>query len=119
MPPCLHTFCLFVTFYTAPSVCVSHYRRVRYYRLVIFSDVLLQKNGTSRDNVTVFTGATDIRMFAALDKFNGRTHLQHWTTDGCNRMSGGSDGSLFPPRIQPDTVLHVFDKDMCRQLPLV
>ncbi|XP_050066463.1 scavenger receptor class B member 1-like [Aphis gossypii] len=77
------------------------------------------KNGTSRDNMTVFTGATDIRLFAALDKFNGRTHLPHWTTDSCNRMSGGSDGSLFPPRIQPDTVLHVFDKDMCRKLPLV
>lgn len=81
--------------------------------------LLYGKNGTSRDNVTVFTGATDIRMFAALDKFNGRTHLPHWTTEQCNRMSGGSDGSLFPPRIRPDTVLHVFDKDMCRQLPLV
>lgn len=78
-----------------------------------------QKNGTSRDNVTVFTGATDIRVFAALDKFNGRSHLPHWTTEQCNRLTGGSDGSLFPPRIQPDTVLHVFDKDMCRQLPLV
>lgn len=100
-------------------LCFTHCRRVRYYRCVIFSDVVLQKNGTSRDNVTVFTGANDIRMFAALDKFNGRTHMQHWTTDGCNQMSGGSDGSLFPPRIQPDTVLHVFDKDMCRKLPLV
>jgi len=81
--------------------------------------LLYGKNGTSRDNMTVFTGATDIRMFAALDKFNGRTHLPHWTTEGCNRLTGGSDGSLFPPRIQPDTILHVFDKDMCRQLPLV
>lgn len=69
--------------------------------------------------MTVFTGANDIRMFAALDKFNGRTHLPHWTSEPCNRLTGGSDGSLFPPRIQRDTVLHVFDKDMCRQLPLV
>lgn len=69
--------------------------------------------------MTVFTGANDIRMFAALDKFNGRTHLPHWTTESCNRLTGGSDGSLFPPRIQQDTVLHVFDKDMCRKLPLV
>ncbi|XP_025422540.1 scavenger receptor class B member 1 isoform X2 [Sipha flava] len=81
--------------------------------------LLYGKNGTSRDNMTVFTGATDIRMFAALDKVNGRTHLPYWTSETCNRVSGGSDGSLFPPRIQPDTILHVFDKDMCRKLPLV
>ncbi|XP_050425596.1 scavenger receptor class B member 1 [Adelges cooleyi] len=81
--------------------------------------LLYGKNGTSKDNVTVFTGATDISLFASLDKFNGRTHLQHWTTDACNRMSGGSDGSLFPPHITMNTTLHVFDKDMCRKLPLV
>lgn len=69
--------------------------------------------------MTVFTGATDIRLFASLDKFNGRTHMQHWTTSECNRMSGGSDGSLFPPHITKNTTLHVFDKDMCRKLPLV
>lgn len=69
--------------------------------------------------MTVFTGATDIRLFAALDKVNGRSHLSYWTSETCNRVSGGSDGSLFPPRIKPDTILHVFDKDMCRQLPLV
>lgn len=45
------------------------------------------------------------------------SHLPHWKTEKCNRIAG-SDGSIFPPHIDHNTTLHVFDKDLCRLLPL-
>lgn len=79
--------------------------------------ICLQKNGTSPDIVTVFSGGHDIRQFGLIDRFNGQTHLLHWKTDNCNRLNG-SDGSIFPPHITPNTTLYVYDKDLCRLLPL-
>ncbi|KDR20477.1 Scavenger receptor class B member 1 [Zootermopsis nevadensis] len=75
------------------------------------------KNSTSADNVTVFTGGNDIRQFGLIDKFNGLSHLTHWKTEKCNRLNG-SDGSIFPPHITPNTTLYVYEKDLCRLLPL-
>lgn len=31
----------------------------------------------------------------------------------------GTDGSIFPPHITEDRTLHIYDKDLCRLLPLV
>ncbi|XP_059484365.1 scavenger receptor class B member 1 isoform X1 [Neocloeon triangulifer] len=75
------------------------------------------KNGTSNDILTVFTGKGDITRYGLIDRFNGKTHLPHYKTESCNRLNG-SDGSLFPPNITPNTTLYVWDKDMCRLLPL-
>lgn len=75
------------------------------------------KNSTSPDRVTVFTGVEDITQFGIIDKYNGRTHLPHWSKEECNRLNG-TDGSIFPPHITPNRTLHVYDKDLCRLLPL-
>lgn len=79
--------------------------------------LLYGKNATHKDNVTVWTGTTDITKFGIIEKFNGKTHLTHWGSEKCNRING-SDGSIFPPHITKDTTLHVYDKDLCRLLPL-
>uniref|UniRef100_A0A8D8S8B9 Scavenger receptor class B member 1 n=1 Tax=Cacopsylla melanoneura TaxID=428564 RepID=A0A8D8S8B9_9HEMI len=80
--------------------------------------LLYGKNGTSKDNVTVFTGETDMMKFGLIDKFNGKDHLTHWKTEQCNSLSG-SDGSIFPPHMDKSRTLYVYDKDICRLLPLV
>lgn len=80
--------------------------------------LLYGKNGTSTDRITVKTGVDDITQYGIIDKFNGRTHLPHWTTDECNRLDG-TDGSIFPPHIEKTRILEVYDKDLCRLLPLV
>ncbi|XP_060660267.1 uncharacterized protein LOC132794059 [Drosophila nasuta] len=80
--------------------------------------LLYGKNGTSSDRVTVFTGTDDIKHYGIIDRFNGRTHLPHWTSDECNRLDG-TDGSIFPPHIEKSRILEVYDKDLCRLLPLV
>lgn len=75
------------------------------------------KNGTSQDRVTIFTGSDDITHYGLIDRFNGNSSLLHWKTNKCNLLNG-SDGSIFPPHITMDTTLHVYDKDLCRLLPL-
>lgn len=90
-----------------------------FYDKIIFSTPILylQKNGTAADNVTVFTGAEDITKFGLINRFNGKSQLPHWKTDFCNRIDG-SDGSIFPPHMNHNTTLYLYDKDLCRLLPL-
>lgn len=75
------------------------------------------KNGTSNDRITMFTGVDDITSYGIIERYNGRTHMTNWLREDCNRLNG-SDGSIFPPHIQKDTTLYVYDKDLCRLLPL-
>lgn len=75
------------------------------------------KNSTSTDRVTMFTGVDDITQYGIIDKYNGRSHMTNWLREDCNRLNG-SDGSIFPPHIQKDTTLYVYEKDLCRLLPL-
>ncbi|XKL65381.1 hypothetical protein PGB90_008801 [Kerria lacca] len=79
--------------------------------------LLYGKNGTSMDNMTIFTGVEDISKFGLINRFNGKTQLSHWKTDSCNRIDG-SDGSIFPPHMDHNTTLYLYDKDLCRLLPL-
>jgi scavenger receptor class B, member 1 len=76
------------------------------------------KNATSTDRVTMFTGVDDVSQYGVIDKYNGRSHLPHYGREECNRING-SDGSIFPPHITKDRTLFVYDKDLCRLLPLV
>lgn len=76
------------------------------------------KNSTIPDLYTIFTGANDITKFGIMDRWNGKDGLGFWTTPECDSIMG-TDGSIFPPHITKETVLKVFDKDLCRTLPLV
>lgn len=80
--------------------------------------LLYGKNSTSPDRVTVWTGVNDITQYGIIEKYNGRTHLPHYSEERCNRING-SDGSIFPPHITKDRTLFVYDKDLCRLMPLI
>ncbi|XP_014479622.1 PREDICTED: scavenger receptor class B member 1 [Dinoponera quadriceps] len=80
--------------------------------------LLYGKNSTMPDLYTIFTGANDITKFGMMDRWNGKDGLGHWTTQECDSVMG-TDGSIFPPHITKETVLKVFEKDLCRTLPLV
>ncbi|XP_066255655.1 scavenger receptor class B member 1 isoform X1 [Euwallacea similis] len=80
--------------------------------------LMYNKNGTSKDRVTMFTGAGDITRYGLIDRFNGMPKLPHYTEDRCNDIMA-SDGSIFPPHITKNSTIHIFDKDLCRKLPLV
>lgn len=72
---------------------------------------------SKQDRVTIFSGVNDITQFGIIDKYNGVSYLPHWSTDACNHLNG-TDGSIFPPHITKNTTLHLYDKDLCRLLPL-
>lgn len=77
-----------------------------------------QRNGTSQDVTTIFTGEDDIRKLSLMDRFNGEEKMNYWSTDECNRLDG-SDGSQFPPHwMDKKQPLQVFIKSFCRKFPL-
>ncbi|CAH1981588.1 unnamed protein product [Acanthoscelides obtectus] len=80
--------------------------------------LMYKKNGTSEDTVTMWTGAGDISRYGLINRFNGKNNLSHYLTDECNSVMA-SDGSIFPPHMTKNTTLYIFDKDLCRRLPLV
>lgn len=79
--------------------------------------LMVGKNGTGNDIFTVFSGIGDITRMNLLQSFNGKTNLGHYKTDECNRING-SDGSLFPPHMTKNTTVYIYEKDLCRLLPL-
>lgn len=68
--------------------------------------------------MTVFDGVADVTKYGIIDKYNGRSHMTGWTEERCNLLNG-TDGSIFPPHIEKDTTIHIYDKDLCRLMPLV
>ncbi|XP_063219536.1 scavenger receptor class B member 1 isoform X2 [Bacillus rossius redtenbacheri] len=80
--------------------------------------LLLGRNGTLNEVSTIFTGHTSMKDFGLLDRLNGLDHLPYWSEPPCNDIRA-SEGSFFPPRdFTHDDVVQVYDKDLCRVLPL-
>ena len=56
--------------------------------------------------------------FGYLDRLNGMKELPYWNGEPCNNIFA-SEGSFFPPRAFTNSnVVYVYDKDLCRILPL-
>ncbi|XP_045508738.1 scavenger receptor class B member 1-like [Colias croceus] len=79
--------------------------------------LLVTKNGTVSDRLTINTGENDKDKMNILEKLNGDRQLKHWGSTECNRIDA-SDGTIFPPSMldKKDT-LHVFYANLCRRLP--
>jgi scavenger receptor class B protein 1 len=86
---------------------------------IIFYLTVLQRNGTLSDVYTIFTGHTNMTEFGLYDRLNGRTELPQWGVSPCNSIRHASEGSLFPPRaLTGSDTINVYDKDLCRSIPL-
>lgn len=56
--------------------------------------------------------------FGYLDRLNGLDRLPYWREKPCINISA-SEGSFFPPReISKSDMVYVYDKDLCRIIPL-
>ncbi|EFN74299.1 Scavenger receptor class B member 1, partial [Camponotus floridanus] len=85
---------------------------------VIVPNIPLLRNGTLSEISTIFTGHTDMKEFGLINRLNGLDHLPYWPTAPCNSITA-SEGSFFPPRDRTGAnIVHVWDKDFCRTLPL-
>lgn len=78
-----------------------------------------KKNDTHDGLHEMRTGVDDLSRLGELLSWKGATTVKAWlnTSDGeiseCNRIRG-SDGTLFRPKLQTDTVLQTFITDLCR-----
>lgn len=80
--------------------------------------LLLGRNGTLNEVSTIHTGHAGMEEFGYLDTLNGRKELPYWQSSPCNSIKG-SEGSVWPPRAATQSdQLSVYDKDLCRVLPL-
>lgn len=56
--------------------------------------------------------------FGLLEKVNGNDRLPYWPEPPCTDINA-SEGSFFPPRdITKADIVHLYDKDLCRILPM-
>ncbi|XP_060656552.1 lysosome membrane protein 2 isoform X2 [Drosophila nasuta] len=80
--------------------------------------LLLARNGTLTEVSSIKTGYQGMDQFGYIDSLNGLDHLPHWSEGPCTSIAG-SEGSFFPPRdITKSDVVHIYDKDLCRIIPL-
>jgi len=79
------------------------------------------KNGSSDGEFSVLTGSEDVSMLGSILSFDNKTKLNAWgngsTENECNAIHG-TDGSVFPPFVTKNNTFHIFQKDMCRSLPI-
>ncbi|KAF5290039.1 hypothetical protein FQA39_LY14820 [Lamprigera yunnana] len=81
--------------------------------------MFIQRRGISKQVLNMHTGVTDINKVQQLDNFNGKNHTTHWAAKECNAIRGG-DGSAFPPfDVRTKQTVYVYNKEMCRSLPLL
>uniref|UniRef100_A0A8C1D0B1 Uncharacterized protein n=1 Tax=Cyprinus carpio carpio TaxID=630221 RepID=A0A8C1D0B1_CYPCA len=74
-----------------------------------------KKNGTDDGDYIFFTGKQNYQDFARIDKWNGNSSLNWWSTEGCNRING-TDGASFHPVITKTEKLYIFSSDLCRSI---
>ncbi|XP_056586742.1 lysosome membrane protein 2c isoform X2 [Triplophysa dalaica] len=74
-----------------------------------------KRNGTSDGDYEFLTGTQNYFDFARIDKWNGQSSLNWWSTDYCN-MINGTDGASFHPIITKTEKLYMFSTDLCRSL---
>lgn len=77
-----------------------------------------KRNGTLTEVSTINTGHKGMDKFGYLDQLNGQPELPFWSEQPCTNISA-SEGSFFPPReYTEDSRRYVYDKDLCRIIPL-
>ncbi|CAL7951353.1 unnamed protein product [Xylocopa violacea] len=104
--------------YDDPLVSIAHRFFPKTRRPMSQMGLLLGRNGTINEVSTIFTGHTDMKEFGLINRINGLDRLQYWPNAPCNSIRA-SEGSFFPPRDQTGAdIVHVWDKDLCRTMPL-
>ncbi|XP_068621765.1 lysosome membrane protein 2-like [Battus philenor] len=81
--------------------------------------LLVTKNGTGSDRLTINTGEVDKDKMNVIEELNGNSHLPYWSSPECNSIEA-SDGTIFPPSmLDRNKTLYVLYTNLCRRLPFV
>jgi len=77
----------------------------------------VNKNGSTSAVWEAMTGVNDVYNVGQVISFDGKTELDFWESEECNRIHG-TDGSIFHPDVEKNETLFLFNKDLCQSLPL-
>ncbi|XP_051154988.1 scavenger receptor class B member 1 [Leptopilina boulardi] len=104
--------------YDDPLVSLAHRFFPKTRRPMSRMGLLIGRNGTLDEVHTIYTGHTSMKDFGLLNRLNGMDRLPYWDDPPCNSIRA-SEGSFFPPRdVTGENIVHVWDKDLCRILPI-
>ncbi|XP_015586555.1 scavenger receptor class B member 1 [Cephus cinctus] len=104
--------------YDDPLVSLAHRFFPKTRRPMSQMGLLLGRNGTLNEVSTIYTGHTGMTNFGIINRLNGLDRLPYWPDAPCNSIRA-SEGSFFPPRdTTGEDIVHIWDKDLCRVLPL-
>ena len=98
----------------------------------------LQKNATADGTLEAKTGLKNRNDLGQIVKFNGKDKLPWWSGDKCNELKSvlsifciclffhidslsifrGTDGFAYPPNLSKSDKIYVFNRDLCRSIPL-
>merc|ERR1712012_170467 len=76
------------------------------------------RNATDRGTTEVKTGLKNRDELGKIVKIDKKSKLKWWFGDKCNEVKG-TDGFIYKPNVKKSDVLHVFNRDLCRSIPLV
>ncbi|XP_064607931.1 lysosome membrane protein 2-like [Liolophura sinensis] len=77
---------------------------------------LFYKQNTSDDGeYMIYTGQSDLRNFAYIESWNGKSTLDFWTTDQANQINGTA-GTMYPPFVKKEDILYLFSSDIGRSV---
>ncbi|CAL8141657.1 unnamed protein product [Orchesella dallaii] len=76
--------------------------------------LLKDKNGTQEGTYTIRSSGPKI---GDILSYNGKTQLDYWNGDYCNKIEG-TDGYFFRPGITANTTLKIFYPELCRSVYL-
>lgn len=77
------------------------------------------KNGSDEGLFTVFTGKENMETLNLIDKFNGKSRLDHWRDKSpCNSLKDSTDAQIFPPIKDKSKSLYLFHPEFCRRWKL-
>ena len=97
-----------------------------YSNLLNFNSILLNIPKIKKIFVQYITGEENLMSIGRVTKWNEKGRklpmngFWHQTNvnDTCNTFNKATDGSVFHPEIQKNEILQIFNRDLCRSLPL-
>lgn len=81
--------------------------------------LLVGFNDTIQEPYSMHTGKGEPSMMNQILEWNGKSSLDFWGDNGdCNKIQG-TDASGFAPGVTKESVLRIFNGQLCRSIPLI
>nr|QDD67779.1 sensory neuron membrane protein [Galeruca daurica] len=84
---------------------------------VLLYSLFGNRNATVGDTIKIMRGIKNNKDLGRVLEVNGKSHLDLWSSDECNRFKG-TDGWIIPPLLNPEDGIHCYSPQLCRNIAL-